>query len=299
MPPVLATNVLSVLESKPLSHVPWLIHGFSTRRGGFSRRYGGTTLNLGFTRDDSSVTVRRNRRLFLETLGAIRGKRLWPLVTLRQIHSDLIHCIASPPPHQLTGDGLITSAPEILLAVQAADCLPVILVDVERRAVGAFHAGWRGTVKRIMEKAVGEMQRQFGCEPRGIKAAIGPGIHGCCYRVGPEVREKFESQFAYASHLFREAKLSDPEREKPPSFLRPRPPGHDAKPMSLFLDLVEANRRQLVDTGIPPANVTASRLCTACHRDLLFSYRGDKAVTGRMPGAVGIRTKNSRKELVT
>jgi polyphenol oxidase len=298
MPPELATKVLSVLESKPLSQVPWLIHGFSTRRGGFSRRYGGATLNLGFTRDDSSVTVRRNRRLFLEKLGARRGKRLWPLVTLRQIHSDLIHCIASPPPHQLTGDGLITSAPEVLLAVQAADCLPVILVDVERRAVGAFHAGWRGTVKRIMEKAVGEMQRQFRCEPRRIKAAIGPGIHGCCYQVGLEVREKFESQFAYASDLFREAKLSAPGREKPLSFLYAPPPGHASRPMSLFLDLVEANRRQLVDAGIPPANITASRLCTACHRDLLFSYRGDKAVTGRMLGAVGIRTKKLEERLV-
>jgi polyphenol oxidase len=285
------TNALSVLESKPLSYVPWLIHGFSTRRGGFSRRYGGATLNLGFTRDDSKVTVRRNRRLFLEKLGALHGKRLWPLVTLRQIHSDMIHCVASPPPHQLTGDGLITSAPEILLAVQAADCLPVILVDVQHPTVGAFHAGWRGTVKRIMEKAVGEMQRQFRCDPRRIRAAIGPGIHGCCYEVGPEVREKFESQFAYASDLFREAKLSDQDREKPLSFLSARPPGHDSKPTSLFLDLVEANRRQLVDAGVPPTNITASRLCTACHRDVLFSYRGDKALTGRMMGAVGIRTK--------
>jgi polyphenol oxidase len=293
------TNALSVLGSKPLSHVPWLIHGFSTRRGGFSRQYGGGTLNLGFTRDDSGVTVRRNRQLFLEKLGALRGKRLWPLVTLRQIHSDLIHSIASPPPHQLTGDGLITAAPEVLVAVQAADCLPVILVDVQHRVVGAFHAGWRGTLKRIMEKAVGEMQRLFSSEPGRIKAAIGPGIHGCCYEVGPEVREKFESQFVYASNLFREAKLSDPDRDKPLSFLYARPPGHDSKPMSLFLDLVEANRRQLIAAGIAPTNITTSRLCTACHRDLLFSYRGDKAVTGRMLGAVGIRTKSPKEGHVT
>lgn len=295
MPPELATNILSVLESKPLSRVPWLIHGFSTRRGGFSRRYGGAALNLGFTRDDSRVTVRRNRRLFLEKLGALCGTRLWPLVTLRQIHSDLIHCITSPPRHQLTGDGLVTSTPQVLLAVQAADCLPVILVDVEQRAVGAFHAGWRGTVKRIMEKAVGEMQRQFRSKPWRIKAAIGPGIHGCCYVVGAEVREKFESQFAYASDLFREAKFSHPVREKSPSFLNARPPGHTSTPISLFLDLVEANRRQLVDAGVAPTNITTSRLCTACHRDLLFSYRGDKAVTGRMLGAVGIRTKKLRQ----
>jgi polyphenol oxidase len=289
MPPALATNLLRVLESQPLRRLPWLIHGFSTRRGGFSRRYGGGALNLGFTRDDSSATVRRNRRLFLEKLGARRGKRLWPLVTVRQIHSDLIHCIASPPRHQLTGDGLITATPEILLAVQAADCLPVILVDVEHRAVGAFHAGWRGTVKRILEKAVGEMHRQFRSEPRRIRAAIGPGIHGCCYEVGAEVREKFASQFAYASDLFREAKGFDPVREKPMSFLCARPPGHNCRPIRLFLDLVEANRRQLVDAGVPPTNITASRLCTACHRDLLFSHRADKAATGRMLGVVGIR----------
>jgi len=288
MPAALQANILQVLESQPLRRLPWLIHGFSTRRGGFSRRYGGGALNLGFTKDDSSVTVRRNRRLFLEKLGARRGKRLWPLVTLRQIHSDLIHCIAAPPRHQLTGDGLITATPEVLLAVQAADCLPVILVDVEHRAVGAFHAGWRGTVRRILEKAVGEMQRQFRSEPRRIRAAIGPGIHGCCYEVGSEVQEKFESQFAYASHLFREAKGFDPVREKPMSFLYARPPGQDPTPVRLFLDLVEANRRQLLDAGVPPTNITTSQLCTACHRDLLFSHRADKAVTGRMLGVVGI-----------
>jgi len=289
MPAALATDILQVLESQPLRRLPWLIHGFSTRQGGFSRRYGGGALNLGFTKDDSSATVRRNRRLFLEKLGARRGKRLWPLVTLRQIHSDLIHCIASPPRHQLTGDGLITATPEVVLAVQAADCLPVILVDVEHRTVGAFHAGWRGTVRRILEKAVGEMQRQFRSEPRRIRAAIGPGIHGCCYEVGPEVREKFESQFAYASQLFREGKGFDPAREKPMSFLYARPPGHNPTPIRLFLDLVEANRRQLLDAGVPPTNITASRLCTACHRDLLFSHRADKAATGRMLGVVGIR----------
>jgi polyphenol oxidase len=289
----LGRTVLRVLESKSLNRLPWLIHGFSSRRGGFSRPYGGRSLNLGFTKDDSSAVVERNRRAFLEKIGASRGRRLWPLVTLRQIHSDVIHHIGSLPRRQLSGDGLITSAPEILLAVQAADCLPVILVDVEHRAIGAFHAGWRGTVKRILEKAVGEMRRQFGSEPDRIKAAIGPGIHGCCYEVGLEVREKFESQFSYASHLFRETKVSDPAREKPLSLLYARPPGHCPTPSSVFLDLVEANRRQLIDAGVRSTNITASRFCTACNPDLLFSYRAEKAVTGRMLGAVGIRTSNS------
>ena len=286
-------TALRVLESKSLNRLPWLIHGFSTRRGGFSRPYGGGSLNLGFTRDDSNATVERNRRAFLEKVGASRGRRLWPLATLRQIHSDVIHHIGYLPRRQPSGDGLMTSAPQILLAVQAADCLPVILVDVEHRAVGAFHAGWRGTVKRILEKAVGEMRRQFGSDPHRIKAAIGPGIHGCCYDVGPEIREKFESQFSYASHLFRETKVSDPAREKPLSFLYARPPGHCPTPSSVFLDLVEANRRQLIDAGVRSTNIAASRLCTACNPDLLFSYRAEKAVTGRMLGVVGIRTSDS------
>jgi YfiH family protein len=272
-----------------MNHLPWLIHGFSTRRGGLSRRYGGGALNLGFTRDDSSATVERNRQAFLEKIGAVCRRRLWPLVTLRQIHSDVIHHIGSPPRHRLTGDGLITSAPEILLGVQAADCLPVILVDVEHRAIGAFHAGWRGTVKRILEKAVGEMRRRFGTEPRRIRVAIGPGIHGCCYEVGREVWEKFESQFDYASDLFRETKVPDLAREKPMSFLYARPPGHCSTSYSIFLDLVEANRRQLLDAGVRSTNITASRLCTACNPDLLFSYRAENAVTGRMLGVVGIR----------
>jgi polyphenol oxidase len=282
-------RVRRVLESQPLSKVPWLIHGFSTRRGGFSRPYGGGVLNLGFTRDDSRAAVGRNRRVFLEALGALRGKRVWPLVTLRQIHSDLIHCVASPPRQQLAGDGLITSTPGILLGVQAADCLPVILVDLEHRVVGAFHAGWRGTVSRIVEKAVGELRRQFRCEPRQIKAAIGPGIHACCYEVGAEVRQKFESQFAYAGELFREVTASAPVRERPMAFLNGLPPGYSSRPNRLFLDLVEANRRQLVDAGVWRRNITASQLCTACNRDLLFSYRAENSVTGRMLGVVGIR----------
>ena len=229
-------------------------------------------------------------------LGAISGKKPWPLVTLRQIHSDLIHCVNKPPKKTLVGDGLITRTPGILLAIQTADCLPVILVDTKQRAVGVFHAGWRGTVKRIVEKGVGEMRRCFGTLPKDIKAAIGPGIHACCYEVGPEVRQRFESQFAYAEDLFRETKESDPVREKYPLlFLTARAPGHSELPTKVFLDLVEANRRQLIDAGVAARNISASSLCTACRPDLLFSYRAEKGVTGRMVGAAGIKNTPSKK----
>lgn len=292
---------LTILRARHLSELPWLVHGFSTRAGGFSRAYGNGDLNLGFTKDDFKATVERNRAAFLRELGALRQRRvsrsaspsLWPLIAIRQIHSDIIRCIDSipelPRDEPLTGDGLITATPGQLLAIQTADCLPVILVDPKRHAVGVFHAGWRGTVKRIVEKGVGEMHRRFGSRPRDLKAAIGPGIQSCCYEVGEEVRIKFESQFEYGASLFHEVKDSDPVREKYPLlFLTARAPGHSELPKKIFLDLVDANRQQLLAAGVPKKSIEASPLCTNCHPDLLFSYRAERGKTGRMMAVAGI-----------
>ena len=284
-----ARNKLQLLRSEKLVRLPWLVHAFSTRHGGVSRVYGGNALNLGFTKHDSRAAVERNRDLFLKELGVANGRRSWPLVSLRQIHSDLIHRVDRTPQQSLTGDGLVTDTPGLLVAVQTADCLPIILVDPKRPAVGVFHAGWRGTVKRIVEKGVGEMRKHFGSDPRNLVAAIGPGVQGCCYEVGEKVRNRFEAQFAYARSLFREVKESDPVREKYPLlFLTARAPGHSELPVKLFLDLVEANRRQLLDAGVMAKNIEAVGPCTACHTELLFSYRAEKGVTGRMMAAAGI-----------
>lgn len=290
---------ITILRAENLGKRPWLIHGFSTRVGGFSRVYGGNSLNLGFTHDDSKSVVERNRAAFLRELGATsslptRVRRTaahnWRLVTLRQIHSDIMHCVESAPENPLTGDGLLTATPGLLLAIQTADCLPVILVDAKRHAVGVFHAGWRGTVKRIVEKGVGEMHRRFGSRPGDLKATIGPGIHRCCYEVGEEIRQKFNSQFSYGAGLFHERKDSDPIRDKYPLlFLTARPPGRSQLPKKIFLDLVEANRRQLLAAGVPAKSIEASPLCTNCRPDLLFSYRAERGRTGRMMGVAGIR----------
>jgi len=279
-----------------MEKLPWLVHAFTTRHGGVSRVYGGHALNLGFTSQDSRGAVERNRGLLLKKLG-VAGRRSWPLVALRQIHSDLVHCVDGhfvdrASAHLLAGDGLITDTPGLLLGVQAADCIPIIVVDRKRRAVGVFHAGWRSTVKRIVEKGVGEMRRHFGSDPRNMLAAIGPGIRSCCYEVGEEVRTRFESQFAYGASLFSEVKESDPVREKYPLlFLTARAPGHSELPVKIFLDLVEANRRQLMDAGLAGKNINTSAPCTACHTDMLFSHRGDKGVTGRMMAVAGIRPR--------
>ncbi|MFZ3263339.1 MAG: peptidoglycan editing factor PgeF [Terriglobales bacterium] len=297
----IAKTKVELLHSEKLARLPWLVHAFSTRLGGVSRVYGGGALNLGFTAQDSRAAVEHNRELFLEKLGVLEkmgradGRQSWSLIMLRQIHSDLIHCVDQTPEHLLAGDGLLTDTPGLLLAVQAADCLPVIVVDRKRRAVGVFHAGWRGTVKRIVEKGVGEMRKYFDSDPRNLVGAIGPGVRACCYEVGEEVRTRFEAQFAYGECLFREVKESDPVREKYPLlFLTARAPGHSELPNKLFLDLVEANRRQLLDAGVPAKSIDASAPCTACHPELLFSYRAEKGVTGRLMGVAGVSPLHSR-----
>lgn len=212
------------------------------------------------------------------------------LITVRQIHSDVIHHVSTAPSGALAGDGLITQTPALLLAVLTADCVPVILVDAKHRAVGVFHAGWRGTARRIVEKGVGEMHRWFGTDPRDLRAAIGPGIRGCCYQVGTEVHDIFHSQFSYADRLFRETKERDEIYEKYPLlFLTARAPGHSELPKQIFLDLAEANRRQLLDAGLLARNISDLGLCTSCHVDRFFSHRAEKGITGRMMAVAGIR----------
>jgi len=281
---------INIVRADGFSTLSWLIHGFSTRLDGVSEINGAKALNLGFTERDSRRAVEQNRSAFVRAMGAVNGSELWPLVALRQVHSDLVHRVEGVPGKSLTGDGAITDTPGLLLAVETADCLPIILVDPEHRAVGVFHAGWRGTLKRIVEKGVGAMRGAFLSEPSRMKAAIGPGIGACCYEVSEEVREKFESQFGYAAELFEERTERDPVREKYPlMFMSVRPPGHAEPTRKTYLDLHAANRRQLLDAGLKENNISALGLCTACRTDLFFSYRAEKGHTGRQMGVVGIR----------
>jgi polyphenol oxidase len=288
---------LDVIKDAKLGKLPWLIHGFSTRVGGVSKVYGKTALNLGFTKDDTRAAVEKNRAAFENAIGAADKKRKpWPMASLKQVHSDVIFRVGSPKDCEqpCTGDGLITNVPGLLLAVQTADCLPVLLVDPEHKAVGAFHAGWRGTFKRIVEKGVGAMQQHFGSDPKKMLASIGPGIHSCCYEVGSDLRAQFEAQFDYGKELFIEVSNHDPIREKYPMlFLTARAPGHSELGPQIHLDLVEANRRQLLGKGLLAKNVWASELCTSCRTDVLFSHRKERGRTGRMMGAVGIAPMQS------
>ena len=292
---------ITVITADSLAGIPWLLHGFSTRHGGVSEAYGGHALNLGITQEDTRENVECNREFFFHAIeacerldGVARGSDTrhthWPTIPMRQIHSSVIHRINEPPAKPLLGDGLMTDQPGIVLAVRVADCQPVLIADPVRRAVGAFHAGWRGTLARIVEKGVGEFRRQFGSDPAELKAAIGPGIRRCCYEVSEDFRDRFASQFAYADELFEEVFSSDPVRRKYPLlFMNQRAPGHGEPPRTVHLDLAEANRRQLLQAGVRAENIWISDLCTSCRTDLFFSHRKEKGVTGRMLGAIAIK----------
>jgi hypothetical protein len=189
--------------------------------------------------------------------------------------------------------------PGLLLAVQTADCVPVLLADTKRHAVAAIHAGWRGTLARIVAKTLGRMHMEFGTRPEDVSAALGPCIARCSYEVGPEVAAAFSAQFAQAREWIdvpRELRhgLSDDqfvagEGPNPLKWLSMTPPGHDPLPPTVQLDLIAANRWQLRDAGVAEKNISDSGLCTACRTDLLFSHRREQGRTGRMLAAIAIR----------
>ncbi|MGD1106563.1 MAG: peptidoglycan editing factor PgeF [Terracidiphilus sp.] len=307
-PPPVPRRAANGVEWLPIPgwDLPWLWAGFSTRKGGFSRAYSAADapgdLNLGFTaapdREIDRETVHRNRRLLAE---AITSNVATPLIVLGQFHSNrIVHAVRADASrkHPRKADGQMTAESGLLLAIQTADCIPVLVADRKRRAVAAFHAGWRGTLKRIVESGVGRMRLAFGSRPQDLIAAIGPGIGLCCYAVGEEVLSEFESQFSYAHDLFREVYDADPVRRKYPMlFLTQRAPGHSPIGPSLHVDLVEANRRQLLSAGLAPQSIQIVGGCTECHTDLFFSHRASHGHAGRMMAVIGIRAGAGSRDL--
>ena len=275
---------IRILQVPELAKLPWLVHGFSTKLGGVSPLEGGRVLNLGFTEWDTKENVLENRSRFQSALGTADLK----LISLKQIHSDVVHLFNSAPSETCQGDALATNRPGLLLGVQTADCVPILLVDPKKRAVVAIHAGWRGTLARIVVKAIGKMQMQYKSNPADLLAAIGPSIGGCCYEVGTEVATQFLSQFAEAPQWFDEFRTGD--EPNPIQWLNRMPPGHQPPPKNVLLDLRKANRAQLLGAGLRASNIFVSDLCTPCRRDLLFSYRKEGPQGGRLLSVIGLLT---------
>lgn len=265
------------LQHPALAACPWLVHGFSLRsrvsrdhpaRGASSVEQSG---------EDVKPLPLQNA--FVTSLA---GKTMG-LARLRQCHSNGVVCLDrfAPENPPAEGDALITHRSGLLLAVQVADCLPVLIVDKARRVLAALHAGWRGILAGIVPRTLEAMQSRFACDPRHCLAVIGPSIGPCCYEVGQDVAAPFEEAFPGRPELWRD--LQSPGRALSPGTGPSVDPGNSRR----MLDLSAACRCQLETAGLPDKSIFSHPPCTCCNRDVFYSYRADRGSTGRMLAAIG------------
>jgi polyphenol oxidase len=256
---------LMLLVCRPLEQLGFR-NAFSTRRGGVSPLPAGA-LSLGNFRTDERANVIENRRRFLAALDAAD----WTLVTAKQIHSPDVRAVQDADDARaepVECDALTASLPRTLLAVQTADCMPILLADARTRAFAAVHAGWRGTLAGIVARTVKRMQQAYGSRPADLHVALGPAISAAVFEVGPEVLDSFRRAFADAGDF-----ISD---------VQPNGKGR--------LNLNLANARQLLACGIGEDRIHDSGLCTWLRNDLFFSYRregGAEKPVGRLMGVIG------------
>jgi YfiH family protein len=205
------------------------------------------------------------------------------MARLRQVHGRGV-VMASPESSTIAeGDILITEAARLGIAVQAADCVPLLFVDARRGAIAAAHAGWRGMVADVPGATVAALQREFGCRPEDLLVAAGPSIGACCYEVGGDVRDGFIAAGSSADDIdawFRSAPV--------PTLANPSMPMSGARPGRWFFDGWACVRAQLERSGIPAERIHAAGLCTASHPDAFPSYRRDGLRAGRIAGVIRV-----------
>lgn len=237
-----------------------IAHAFTTRIGGFS---GGAfaSLNLGRGVDDDPERVARNRAAVLEVLGLAGAAQ----VEAAQVHGAVVAVVGKADDDRIIdgADGLVTADPEVILAVRAADCVPLLLADPRRRVVAAVHAGWRGTAGGIAREAVTVMADRFDCRPEDLRGAIGPCIGPCHYEVDEPVLARLR-RWSWWEQV-----------------VTPNARGR------WQLDLRDANRRQLIDVGVPVVQIETLDWCTFEHPDLFYSYRRD-GPTGLMAALIAL-----------
>lgn len=220
-------------------------------------------LNLAGFNEDTAENILENRRRFLKLFPGN-----WSLAGCWQIHGKDVRTVANAveakPAENAHGDtvycdALVSNALEVLLGVKTADCVPILMADPRTKGFAAVHAGWRGTVAGIAGNTLEKLEAEYGANPHDVRVAIGPAAAGCCYEVGVEVIDAFRSRFREHDSLFISTK-----------------PGHAR------VNLLEANRDQLMAKGVDPERIHTAPLCTMCSTDLFFSYRREKAVQGKV-----------------
>ncbi|WP_292657567.1 peptidoglycan editing factor PgeF [Nitratifractor sp.] len=210
---------------------------------------------------EDPALVGANRRRVAEFFGPDAS-----FVSALQVHGDRIYAVERSesrgwelPDESLKADALITRLPKVVLTILTADCVPILLTDPVTGAVGAVHAGWKGSALKIVEKTVARLQEAYGVNPADLRAFIGPSIGGCCYEVGEEVAEEFRGVEG-AVH-----------------------PGTRGRPM---LDLKEVNHTQLLAAGLCDRQIEISPVCTVCERERFFSYRAEGGCSGRFMSCI-------------
>ncbi len=259
------------LSYPAFSEMDGIVHGFSTRMGGVSQAHL-SSMNLSFSRGDREENVRENFR----RIGAAIGFAPENLVFSDQTHTANVRVVTekdrgkgfTQPRDYTDVDGMVTNVPGLVLATFYADCVPLYFVDPVKRAVGLSHSGWRGTVQKIGLVTVKTMEREYGCRPQDIYAAIGPSICQDCYEVSEDVAQIFADSFDRSCH----AQL----------FYR-KPDG------KYQLNLWRANEEVLKEAGILPEHISVTDICTCCNPNLLFSHRASKGMRGNLAAFLGLR----------
>jgi len=255
------TDGVRALVCAPLE-ADGFVNGFSTRLGGVSDMPANALSLAGF-HDDAAENILENRRRFLKLFP---GE--WTLAGCWQVHGAdvrVVHTIedAKPAENQLGEtvycDVIVSDAEGVLAGVKTADCVPILIGDPVTGAFAAIHAGWRGTLATAVIAGVERLAKEYAANPEDLRAAIGASAGPCCYEVGSEVTEAFSSKFVDGEKLF-----------------TPTRSGH-AK-----VDLLKANRDQLISTGVKPDRIHIAPICTMCRTDLFFSYRKEKSVHGKV-----------------
>ena len=240
------------------------VNGFSTRVGGTSPMPE-KALNLAGFNDDTPANILENRRRFLKLFPSEVGD--WALAGCWQVHGDDVRLIKNltdaKPAEDARGDtvycdAIVSNAPGVLAGVKTADCVPILIGDPVTGAFAAVHAGWRGTLAEVATKALRRMTAEYETKPRDVRVAIGPAAGACCYEVGTDVIDPFRNSFPQQD-------LVTDTRE-----------GHAC------INLLKANREQLVAAGVDPQKINIAPLCTMCRTDLFFSYRREKNSAGKV-----------------
>jgi hypothetical protein len=256
-------NGIKILISRLLEENGFA-NGFSTRLGGVSD-FPANDLNLAGYDEDSGENIAENRRRFLSVFeGDYKLASCWQIhsADVRQV-KDLVD--AEDGNYKM--DALVSDAKGILLGVKTADCVPVLIGDVNTKAFAAVHAGWRGTVQSIVINAIEKMREFYGTFPEDLICAIGPAATCKNYEIGAEVMDAFRENFLNIEHLF------IPTKEN-----------------HALIDLHTANKEQLLSVGVLEENIFTASLCTMERTDLFFSYRVEKKLygkTGRLMSVIG------------